>query len=58
MCIRDRNKMTYGYMSLALVVMLVRFTDFDISIVQVPSSRLQFKRIRSERWLVAFELVK
>merc|ERR1719453_1284777 len=39
---QGQNKMTYGYMSLALVVMLVRFTDFDISIVQALSSMCMF----------------
>merc|ERR550514_1063659 len=34
--------MTYVYMAVALVVMLVRFTDFDISIVQALSSMCMF----------------
>jgi ER lumen protein retaining receptor len=39
---QGKNKMTYGYMTLALIVMLVRFTDFDISIVQALSSMCMF----------------
>jgi len=39
---QGQNKMTYGYMTLALIVMLVRFTDFDISIVQALSSMCMF----------------
>jgi ER lumen protein retaining receptor len=39
---QGQNKMTYGYMTLALIVMLVRFTDFDISIVQAVSSMCMF----------------
>jgi len=39
---QGQNKLTYGYMTLALVVMLVRFTDFDISIVQALSSMCMF----------------
>merc|ERR1719321_446281 len=34
--------MTYAYMTLALVVLLVRYTDFDISIVQALSSMCMF----------------
>jgi hypothetical protein len=37
-----QNKLTYGYMTLALIVLLVRFTDFDISIVQALSSMCMF----------------
>jgi len=39
---QGQNKLTYGYMTLALIVMLVRFTDFDISIVQALSSMCMF----------------
>merc|ERR550537_1200371 len=39
---QGQNRLTYGYMTLALVVMLVRFTDFDISIVQAISSMCVF----------------
>merc|ERR1719502_1405844 len=39
---QGQNKMTYGYMTLALIVMIVRFTDFDISIVQAISSMCMF----------------
>merc|ERR1719185_12489 len=39
---QGQNKMTYGYMTLALIVMLVKFTDFDISIVQALSSMAMF----------------
>merc|ERR1719399_78797 len=39
---QGQNRLTYGYMTLALIVMLVRFTDFDISIVQALSSMCMF----------------
>ena len=39
---QGKNKMTYAYMTLALVVLLVRYTDFDISIVQAISSMCMF----------------
>merc|ERR1719235_1393750 len=39
---QGQNRLTYGYMTLALIVMLVKFTDFDISIVQALSSMCMF----------------
>merc|ERR1719240_2549221 len=39
---QGQNRFTYGYMTVALIVMLVRFTDFDISIVQALSSMCMF----------------
>jgi len=37
-----QNRLTYVYMTVATVIMLVRFTDFDISIVQAISSMCMF----------------
>merc|ERR1719407_299698 len=37
-----QNRLTYVYMTIATVIMLVRFTDFDISIVQAISSMCMF----------------
>jgi len=39
---QGQNRLTYAYMALAVVVMLVKFTDFDISIVQALSSMCMF----------------
>merc|ERR550537_1559107 len=39
---QGQNRLTYGYMALALVVLFGRFTDFDISIVQALSSMCMF----------------
>merc|ERR1719218_28653 len=39
---QGQNRLTYGDMAIALMVMLVRFTDFDISIVQALSSMCMF----------------
>jgi len=39
---QGQNRLTYLYMTVAFVVMLVRFTDFDISIVQAISSMCMF----------------
>jgi len=39
---KGQNQLTYLYMTVATVIMLVRFTDFDISIVQAISSMCMF----------------
>jgi len=39
---KGQNQLTYLYMTIATVIMLVRFTDFDISIVQAISSMCMF----------------
>jgi ER lumen protein retaining receptor len=39
---QGQNRLTYGYMTLALIVLVLRFTDFDISIVQALSSMCIF----------------
>merc|ERR1719407_284342 len=39
---QGQNRLTYLYMTVATVIMLVRFTDFDISIVQAISSMCMF----------------
>jgi ER lumen protein retaining receptor len=39
---KGQNQLTYAYMTIALVVMLVKFTDFDISIVQALSAMCMF----------------
>merc|ERR1719502_364943 len=39
---KGQNQLTYLYMTVATVIMLVRFTDFDISIVQAISSMCRF----------------
>ena len=39
---KGQNRLTYLYMTIATVILLVRFTDFDISIVQAISSMCMF----------------
>ena len=39
---KGQNRLTYLYMTIATVILLVRFTDFDISIVQAISSMCTF----------------
>merc|ERR1719316_2034667 len=39
---KGQNQLTYVYMTLAVIVMIARFTDFDISIVQALASMFTF----------------